>query len=193
MAQTVERWRVWRANNSERWAEICRRSYLKRRTAILARRRQHYLANPELYRAQRRRNYLKNRVKIRTANSVWRAANRGKDAASRRRQLEGSPVFRLKLNLRRRLRGALKPGTVKAAETFTLVGCTPDFLKRWLEKQFQPGMSWTNHGDWHIDHKRPCASFDLADPAQQRACFHYTNLRPLWAEENILKGAQWTN
>lgn len=51
-------------------------------------------------------------------------------------------------------------------------------------------MTWENHGmrGWHIDHKRPCSSFDLSDPAQQCACFHFSNLQPLWATENLRKG-----
>jgi hypothetical protein len=67
-----------------------------------------------------------------------------------------------------------------------LVGCTPIDLMKHLERQFQSGMSWDNHGEtgWEIDHIKPCASFNLADPDQQRACFHYTNLRPLWRSDN---------
>ena len=67
----------------------------------------------------------------------------------------------------------------------------PNVIKH-LEKQFKLGMTWANHGKngWHIDHIIPCAHFDLSDPAQQRACFHYTNLQPLWAFDNISKGAK---
>lgn len=54
-------------------------------------------------------------------------------------------------------------------------------------------MTWGNYGPiWHVDHKRPCAGFDLTDPAQQRECFHYTNLQPLFAEENMSKRDQIT-
>lgn len=59
-----------------------------------------------------------------------------------------------------------------------------------LESQFEPGMTWENRRKWHIDHIIPCAAFDLTDTEQQRACFHYTNLRPLWASENISKGTK---
>ncbi len=61
-----------------------------------------------------------------------------------------------------------------------------------LEKQFKEGMTWENHGlyGWHIDHIIPCASFDLTDLEQQKKCFHYTNLQPLWAKENLIKGVK---
>jgi hypothetical protein len=52
-------------------------------------------------------------------------------------------------------------------------------------------MTRENHGLWHVDHIRPCASFDLTDPEQQAICFHYTNLQPLWAIDNIKKGARY--
>jgi hypothetical protein len=48
-------------------------------------------------------------------------------------------------------------------------------------------MSWKNYGKWHIDHIRPCSSFDLSDPQQQRTCFNYSNLQPLWAKDNLNK------
>lgn len=79
----------------------------------------------------------------------------------------------------------------KSAATLELLGCSLDVLKSHLEKQFQPGMAWDTRGGktgWQIDHIRPCASFDLTDPAQQRECFHYTNLQPLWAKDNLSKG-----
>jgi len=66
-----------------------------------------------------------------------------------------------------------------------LVGCTIEFIKGYLEAQFEPNMSWDNYGEWHIDHILPCASFDLTLPEEQQKCFHYTNLQPLWATTEI--------
>ena len=82
---------------------------------------------------------------------------------------------------------------VKAAATLELLGCTPEHLRAYLEAQFEPGMSWENYGrdGWHVDHIRPCASFDLTDPAQQRECFHFANLQPLWAADNLAKRDTW--
>lgn len=100
------------------------------------------------------------------------------------------PAYRLQKALRRRLHHALQ-GVCKAAPTLELLGCTTEELRLHLEAQWAEGMSWDNYGThgWHIDHIKPCASFDLSDPAQQRTCFHYTNLQPLWARDNLAKGA----
>ena len=54
-------------------------------------------------------------------------------------------------------------------------------------------MSWDNQGEWHIDHIIPCASFDLTNEEEQEKCFHYTNLQPLWAIDNMVKGCKIIN
>ncbi len=86
--------------------------------------------------------------------------------------------------------GGLFAATSGPGLTAQLIGCSIPELMAHLEKQFLPDMTWENRSHWHIDHKRPCASFDLTDPQQQRICFHYTNLRPLWAVDNIRKSAK---
>ena len=78
---------------------------------------------------------------------------------------------------------------VKSASTMELVSCSIDKLKQHLESKFTDGMNWDNYGEWHVDHIKPCASFDLSDPDQQRQCFHYTNLQPLWEKDNLKKGS----
>lgn len=99
--------------------------------------------------------------------------------------------FRLAQKLRARIRNALK-GASKSTHTFDLLGCSLDELRAHIETLFKTGMTWENYGagGWHLDHIKPCASFDLTDPEQQRICFHYTNLQPLWAGENLRKGAK---
>ena len=79
-------------------------------------------------------------------------------------------------------------GARKTKATFELLEeCSTDELNKHLESLFQQGMSWDNYGEWHIDHIRPCASFDLTDFEQQKQCFHYSNLQPLWAADNFAK------
>lgn len=100
--------------------------------------------------------------------------------------------FRLRGSLRARVRSAIYADCGrKAVRTMELIGCSIKHLRAHLEQQFTDGMSWDNYGDWHIDHIKPCAAFDLADPEQQRECFHYTNLQPLWAVDNLRKGATY--
>lgn len=134
-------------------------------------------ANPEVIRETKRRSANKPESKRRV-----RAYNKAR--------LDTDVEFRLKSRLQARIGVAVrKSATTKAARTEQLVGCTVATLRRWLESQFLEGMKWENYrrDGWHIDHIRPCAMFDLTDPEQQRACFHFTNLRPLWASDNLRK------
>lgn len=106
---------------------------------------------------------------------------------AKKRRIRGSH-HHIKDLLSKRIRQVLH-GAVKSARTQELLGCSVDQFRTHIESLFEPGMSWANAGEWHLDHIRPCASFDLTDPAQQRACFRHTNLQPLWAADNIRKSA----
>jgi hypothetical protein len=70
-----------------------------------------------------------------------------------------------------------------------LLGCSINDCKTHIESKFKLGMTWENYGHktWHIDHIIPYSFFDLSDEEQVKKCFHYTNLQPLWAEENYKK------
>lgn len=75
----------------------------------------------------------------------------------------------------------------KNKSTTILVGCSiPDLIKH-LEAQFLTGMSWDNRSEWHVDHIRHVSTFDLTKREQQLECFHFTNLRPLWALDNVTR------
>jgi len=95
----------------------------------------------------------------------------------------------LRRALRRRFEKAFKCQGVSPVMQ-DLSGISIAGLRQHLESLFQPGMTWANYGfyGWHIDHKKPLSSFSL--PAQQAEAFHYTNLQPLWAKENLAKGAK---
>lgn len=136
--------------------------------------------------------------KHRKYQKQWRKDNPDKVRENKRRwktaRRERDPIFRLKESLYSRLRLAIKEqGAKKHTNTMKLVGCTLDELRAHLESQFKESMTWENYGEWHIDHIQPCASFDLSDPEQQKACFHYTNLQPLWAKDNLIKSDKILN
>jgi hypothetical protein len=95
-------------------------------------------------------------------------------------------VFKLSCVSRTRLIEFLKIKNItKKNKTFNYIGCTPQFLKEYLETKFVSGMSWDNHGEWHIDHIIPLSSAKNENDVYMLC--HYTNLQPLWAEENLRK------
>ena len=95
-------------------------------------------------------------------------------------------TYRILCNLRVRLNKAIR-NNQKKGTTLLLINCSIEKLKKHLEKQFKKGMNWSNYGKWHIDHIRPCASFDLSKESEQHKCFNYKNLQPLWKKENCCK------
>lgn len=105
------------------------------------------------------------------------------------------PNARLKANLRSRVSMAVK-GILKSARTLELLGCSFEEFKSHLESKFLPGMTWDNYGKdgWEADHILPCDSFDLTDPEQQKVCFNYKNIQPLWHNQNRRKSNRldWT-
>lgn len=156
---------------------------------------QHHWGNhPELNRWRALRCYYRNHtLNKRKAVLKYRFQNGEKERIRRynhmrRRKDHG---FRMRINLGIRLYAMLRRNTSrKKTSVKSLLGCTLEELIKHIESKFQPGMSWENYGPvWHIDHIVPCAVFDLRDESQQRACFHFENLQPLFALDNIRKGA----
>jgi hypothetical protein len=131
--------------------------------------------------------YLDNRDERLGKCKAYKKTTKGLESLrkSTAKQLK-KPEVRLAHNLRCRVYRALK-GAVKSAALKDILGCTMGELRTHLESQFQPGMTWDNYGEWHLDHIMPVDSFCLINPIEQRQCFHYTNLQPLWAKENIIK------
>lgn len=132
----------------------------------------------------------KARVRAYRASPAGKARATVCTSAYTRHRRATDPAFRLAGDLRARLRRALH-GRAKRGSAIRDLGCTIPEMKRHLEELFAPGMTWDNHSlhGWHIDHIKPLASFDLTDPEQFKQAVHYTNLQPLWAGDNIRKGA----
>lgn len=143
--------------------------------------------------AQTRSEYLRNKDKEAARQKANYADPKfvAKRNAYIRNKEQTDPHFKLKRRLSCRVKNALILHKGKKADKTTkLIGCSIPDLVEHLEKQFQPGMTWDNYGEWHIDHKKPCASFDLTRPEEQFKCFHFSNLQPLWASDNLSKGAK---
>ena len=132
------------------------------------------------------------REKIKLNNNVRRRTEPAKIVARiQRKKWYNIPKNRIACSLRVRLRKALRHNQ-KVDITEKLLGCSFDYAKQHLESNFQSGMKWENYGKWHIDHIIPCSRFDLTIPHQQKMCFNYRNLQPMWAKENISKNNRIT-
>ncbi len=148
--------------------------------------------NPDYHRLQR----IKRREERRIYNKKWKEKNPEKflltKHAYRARKRKEDSLYRIINSLRCRLYNTIIK-EYKSQSTLELLGCSLEELKIYLESLFQEGMTWENYGKfgWHIDHIKPCAAFNLLDLEEQKKCFHYTNLQPLWWAENIRKGAKF--
>jgi hypothetical protein len=156
-----------------------------------------YYQRPEV--KERFRNYVKDYIK-RPETKELRKIQRKKLTdkgyykrleikQNRLKRYETDINYKILLNLRSRMSNVVKSfgSGKKAHKTIELLGCTILELKMYLESLWREGMSWENYAKdgWHIDHIKPCNTFDLTDQGQQKQCFHYTNLRPLWAKDNL--------
>ena len=136
--------------------------------------------NKEKTSKARKKHYKKNKKQLNKNSAIYYRLKRA-----------NNKEFKILTNLRRRVNLALV-GKSKANSTKQMLGCSVDFFKKYIESKFQPGMSWENYGlhGWHIDHIIPCVNFDLSKKSEQLKCFHYTNLQPLWALDNLKKGSK---
>ena len=115
--------------------------------------------------------------------------NKSKINEQRKTRYHTDNQHRLAENCRSRIRNLLA-GLHRSKSTLQFIGLDSwDQLILHIENQFTDGMSWDNRDQWHIDHIRPCASFDLTNEVQRLECFNYKNLQPLWATDNLRKGA----
>jgi len=149
--------------------------------------------NPEKVKAKNKRKYWEDPDKHKKRVSEWRSKNK-----KRRAELEAEkrecPKYRMASNLGRKLRSLLsKRGSGKGGRTISFIGCGVDDLAKHLESKMADGMTWDNYGSvWHIDHIMPISSFDHGNPDHVKRCWHFTNLRPMFAEENISKSNKIT-
>lgn len=105
-------------------------------------------------------------------------------------RMQRDPIFAAKEKIRHSIKSAIyKSKNKKTLSTNKILGCSIEEFKLYLETQFQNGMTWENHGKWHIDHKTPNSW--ATTEAEVIALNHYTNFQPLWAEDNIKKGNKY--
>jgi hypothetical protein len=139
---------------------------------------EHYENNKEKYQTNQKKYRIENKDKINNIAKVYTKFKRRTD-----------PIFKLKHNLRVRIKVYIKSKNIKTTNTtFDFVGCTPEFLREYLEKRFDEKMTWDNYGSWEIDHKIPLSCASTIEELYNLN--YYSNLQPMWKHDNIKKGAK---
>lgn len=125
-------------------------------------------------------NYRKNNINYKERHNQWQNNKYRNDIN-----------FKLRKLLSHRINSSLKAQkTYKINKSVLLLGCSIESLKRYLESKFKEGMTWENYGKWEIDHIYPCSKFDLLKKEEQKKCYNYRNLQPLWKIDNRKKGGK---
>ena len=184
--------KIYRENNARKREETIKNWYNKNPEYN----RNYYINNTELINKQNKKWYENNKEKHRENDRIRKEKNiesvREYHNNLIKHQRKADPLKKLIFNVRSRVYNILKNKIItKSNKTFDIVGCSPEFLKEHLEKQFTKGMSWDNQGKWHIDHKIPLSSAKTEEEIY-KLC-HYSNLQPLWAEDNLKKGCKILN
>lgn len=128
-----------------------------------------------------------NKEHLKSYKKKWKKDNKIELRNKARKIYHTNINEKIKTNLRNRINKALK-NNYKTGSAVKDLGCSIEEFKKYIEERFKPGMSWENHGEWHLDHIKPLANFDLTDREQFLEACHYTNYHPLWAIDNLKKG-----
>jgi len=180
-----EKKKQYRIENREKIKNKKKQYYIENREKI----KQYYIENIEEIKKKKKQYCIENIEKIKQ----YYIENREKKNEYDKKKRQTDINYKILITLRNRIRNALKnKKEIKSKKTLELLGCSLKEARNYIQSQFKEGMTWENHGykGWHIDHIIPCAAFDLTDPEQQKKCFHYTNLQPLWWNENLSKGSK---
>lgn len=131
------------------------------------------------------------RVWMRKQRKLYPEKYKIKESEWRKQRRRTDKKFALSNNMRVAIWQTIR-GHKNGRKWQRLVGYSVDDLKKHLERQFQPGMSWDNYGDWHIDHRTPISVFNYETPEHEdfKRCWALENLQPMWAKENIIKNAK---
>ena len=174
--------KLYRENNKEKRSDTVKKYYQKNKEKIKEKDKIRFLENPEKVREVKLKSYHKNKNKVEQID---------RRREYRRYRRKNDETFKVVEYIRNRIRHYIRINNItKKNKTFDIVGCTPEFLKEYIENQFKEGMTWDNYGfyGWHVDHIIPLSSAETEEELY-KLC-HYSNLQPLWAKDNLTKGSK---
>ena len=171
-----EKQKKYREDNRDKINKQKRDSYYRNKENILERNKEKYSNNRDFFLGKNRKQRASGKYK---AYVRWYNKTRKRN----------DPLYKLTCHVRTMTYNAFRnKGYTKRSQTYRLLGCSFEDLKSHIENQFTGTMNWDNHGEWHIDHIVPLASAESEE--QLTKLCHYSNLQPLWAEENLSKGGK---
>lgn len=182
-----------RLKKIDEYREKSRENYFNNKDSILAQAKQYRETNKALIRERDNQYKARNRIALSQKQSKYQKLNANMLNAYRRQYIKQrrstDRMFAVKLNMRTRFKFELaKRGEERSIKANEYLGCSWVFLRDYLAQKFTDGMSWNNYGEWHVDHIMPLASATTRDDLI-KLC-HYSNLQPLWAFDNLSKGAK---
>lgn len=186
--------KIYRAKNIELAKQRCRNFHEKNKEKSNLNRRIYHEKNKEKSNLKRKAYYEKNKEKTLILLAAYYKKNKAtiiKRVVEYTREKRSTDyVFYLKSKIRRLVALAISNnGYTKKSRTHEILGCDYEAFVKHIESQFKDGMSWDNRNEWHIDHIIPLASAKTEDDVIRLN--HYTNLQPLWAIDNLKKGAKY--
>lgn len=164
----------------------CKEYYKKNREKIREQQKRYYQKNRDRLMKRSRDNYYSNIDSRRASQKNYYQTYKDVINAQRLSRKRSDPSLRIISNLRSRLSSIMSG---RSKKTMDLIGCDRDHFMKHLEVQFKKGMDWGNYGsEWTIDHHIPITAFDFKNEKEQEACWHFSNLKPMWKRDNIRKG-----
>lgn len=180
-------------NNKEKIQSKSKMFYLENRETIITRNKQYYQNNIVSVKNTKKKYRDKNKSYLNLKSIEYSNKNRKSISEKDRNRRHSDDLFRTIRYVRNRINQYFKSKNYKKdSKSFELVGCSPDFLKSYIEGLFTEGMSWDLMGKQiHIDHIIPLSSGKTIEEVK-KLC-HYSNLQPLWAKDNLTKGKKIIN
>ena len=133
---------------------------------------------------------IKNSEKIKKINKEWQKNNRKQINEKYKIKYDCDYLYKIKFNIRNRVsKSFYRNGFKKNTKTANILGADWNTVKNYIQNQFTDNMSWDNFNKIHIDHKIPLAA--ASTEFEVIALNHYTNLQPLWADDNLKKSDKY--
>lgn len=166
--------KLYREEHKEKAAEYSKQYYVDNKENLTASNKMYRIANKDV-------------IINKNKNKNYRETHKEERSIYQKTRYDSDVQYRLATLIRSRLTRALKRRSKKGSAV-KLLGCSISELVTHFESLFTEGMNWSNQGEWHIDHVIPLAYYDLENEEDLAKVCHYSNLQPLWALDNIVKG-----